>query len=133
MTTQRSGIFTYENALLIILGISFGVAFFDRQAAQVLGSFIVADLKITNTQLSYLGSALSASWAIGAYVIARWSDSVGVRKPFLLSFLVIFSICSVISGLAPSYWVLLTSRILMGLVEGPFLPVCLAIMAVESS
>jgi predicted MFS family arabinose efflux permease len=133
MTTQRSGIFTYENALLIILGISFGVAFFDRQAAQVLGSFIVADLKISNTQLSYLGSALSASWAIGAYVIARWSDSVGVRKPFLLSFLVIFSICSVISGLAPSYWVLLASRILMGLVEGPFLPVCLAIMAVESS
>jgi len=42
-------------------------------------------------------------WALGAYVIARWSDSKGSRKPFLLAFLVIFSACSILSGLAPSF------------------------------
>lgn len=133
MTTQRRGIFTYENALLLILGMSFGVAFFDRQASFVLGDFIAKDLGLTATQLAMLGSALSLAWALGAYFIARWSDALGVRKPFLLAFLVIFSLCSVVSGLAGSYPILLLSRLIMGLVEGPFLPVCLAIMAIESS
>jgi MFS family permease len=133
MTTQRRGIFTYENGLLLILGLSFGVAFFDRQASFVLGDFIATDMGLTNTQLAMLGSVLSLAWALGAYFIARWSDGVGVRKPFLVGFLLIFSLCSVVSGLATSYPVLLLSRLIMGLVEGPFLPVCLAIMAVESS
>jgi len=131
--TQRRGIFTYENGLLLLLGISFGVAFFDRQAAGILVPYITKDLHLTYTQVALIGSALSMSWALGAYVIARWSDSVGVRKPFLLAFLIIFSACSFISGLATSYPVLLLSRMIMGAVEGPFLPVCLVIMAVESS
>jgi predicted MFS family arabinose efflux permease len=131
--TQRRGIFTYENGLLLLLGMSFGVAFFDRQAAGILVPFITEDFHLTNTQVGFIGSALSLTWALGAYVIARWSDTAGVRKPFLLAFLIIFSLCSFISGLATSYPVLLISRIIMGAVEGPFLPVCLAIMAVESS
>jgi MFS family permease len=135
MTTTRSrgGILTYENGLLLILGVSFGFAFFDRNAAGVLVPFIQQDIPINETEIGLLSSLLSVAWAIGAYVIARWSDARGSRKPFLLSMLVIFSACSIIGGFASNYTVLLLSRMVMGLVEGPFLPVCLAIMTVESS
>jgi MFS transporter, ACS family, hexuronate transporter len=126
-------IFKYENRLLLLLGVSFGFAFFDRNAASVLIPYIAKDLRLTNTQSALINSVLSIMWALGAYVIARWSDARGSRKPFLLAFLVIFSGCSILSGLAPSFPVLLTARAIMGAVEGPFLPVCLAIMAVESS
>jgi MFS family permease len=126
-------IFNYENALLILLGLSFGFAFFDRNSASVLIPYMAKDLALTNTQSALINSVLSVMWALGAYVIARWSDAKGSRKPFLLAFLVIFSACSILSGLAPSFPVLLISRAIMGAVEGPFLPVCLAIMAVESS
>ena len=129
----RHPIFNYENALLLILGISFGVAFFDRNSASQLIPDIVKDLKLNNTQAAWINSVLSLTWAIGAYVIARWSDAMGNRKPFLLAFLIIFSACSVLSGLAQSFPVLLASRAIMGAVEGPFLPICLAIMAIESS
>lgn len=132
MTKQR-GVFTYENGLLVLLGLAFGVAFFDRNAAGILVPYIDEDLHLTNTQIGFIGSALAITWALGAYFIARWSDARGVRKPFLLAFLVIFSACSFLSGLAGSYPVLLASRMIMGAVEGPFLPICLAIMAVESS
>jgi MFS family permease len=131
--SNRRGIFTYENGLLLLLGISFGVAFFDRNAATILVPYIEQDLHLTNTQVGFIGSSLAIAWAVGAYVIARWSDARGVRKPFLLSFLLIFSACSFLSGLATTFPVLLISRFIMGAVEGPFLPVCLAIMAVESS
>jgi MFS transporter, ACS family, hexuronate transporter len=133
LSAERRSIFKYENALLILLGLSFGFAFFDRNAASVLIPYMAKDLSLTNTQAALINSVLSAMWALGAYVIARWSDSRGSRKPFLLAFLVIFSACSILSGLAPSFPVLLISRAIMGAVEGPFLPVCLAIMAVESS
>ena len=130
---QRRPIFNYENGLLILLGLSFGFAFFDRNSASVLIPYMAKDLALTNTQSALINSVLSLMWALGAYVIARWSDSRGSRKPFLLAFLVIFSGCSILSGLAQSFPVLLISRAIMGAVEGPFLPVCLAIMAVESS
>jgi MFS transporter, ACS family, hexuronate transporter len=129
----RGGIFTYENGLLLLLGLAFGIAFFDRNAGTILVPFIERDIPLNNTQTGLLGAGLSVTWALGAYFIARWSDASGVRKPFLLAFLAIFSICSLISGLATSFPVLLASRMLMGAVEGPFLPVCLALMVVESS
>jgi predicted MFS family arabinose efflux permease len=130
---QGHPIFNYENRLLLLLGVSFGFAFFDRNSASVLIPYIAKDLLLTNTQAALINSVLSVMWALGAYVIARWSDSKGNRKPFLLAFLVIFSACSILSGLARSFPILLISRAVMGAVEGPFLPVCLAIMAVESS
>jgi MFS family permease len=131
--TQKRGVFTYENGLLILLGLAFGVAFFDRNSAGILVPYIDKDLHLTNTQVAFLGSSLALTWALGAYLIARWSDSRGVRKPFLLAFLLIFSACSFLSGLATTYPVLLVARMIMGAVEGPFLPVCLALMVLESS
>jgi MFS transporter, ACS family, hexuronate transporter len=129
----RHPIFNYENRLLLLLGISWGFAFFDRNSASVLIPYMAKDLGLSNTQSALINSVLSIMWALGAYVIARWSDSRGSRKPFLVAFLVIFSACSILSGLAPSFPVLLIARGIMGAVEGPFLPVCLTIMAVESS
>src|SRR4051812_44879296 len=97
-TAQRNPIFNYENGLLLILGISFGFAFFDRNAASVLTPYITNELHLSNKQVGFISSGLSLMWALGAYFIARWSDANGNRKPFLLAFLIIFSVCSVLSG-----------------------------------
>ncbi len=80
-----------------------------------------------------LGSALAVSWAISAFFIGRWSDAAGVRKPFLVVILLVFSSCSVLSGLATNFYMLLASRLIMGIAEGPLMPICLAILTVESS
>lgn len=129
----KKGIWTYENGLILILGLSFGFAFFDRNAVTYLSTAIVKDLKINATQVGWLGAALSFSWAISAVAVGRWSDTLGQRKPFLVAILLIFSACSVLSGLAPSYTVLLASRFIMGLAEGPMMPICLAILTAEST
>ena len=126
-------LFSYENALVLILGVTFGVVFFDRQAASNLVNFIQPDLHLTETDIGLLGSALSLTWAISAYVVGLISDRTGKRKPVLIACVIGFSICSAISGLSPSFPVLAASRFLMGLLEGGVMPICLAIMAVESS
>ncbi|HXZ68229.1 MAG TPA: MFS transporter, partial [Alphaproteobacteria bacterium] len=129
---RRGGILTYENALVVILGVTFGVVFFDRQAASNLMTFIKPDLRMNETEVGAIGSALSATWALSAYLVGLLSDKTGVRKMILIVCVVGFSVCSVISGLAPNFWILVGSRFFMGLLEGGVMPICLAIMVVES-
>ncbi len=126
------GPFTYENALVLILGVTFGVVFFDRQAASNLMPYIAPDLGLNDTQVGLIGSALSATWAMSAYLVGLLSDSTGMRKLILIICVVGFSACSFISGLAPNYSILLASRFFMGMLEGGVMPICLAIMVVES-
>jgi len=130
---KLSKLLTYENGIVLLLGFSFGIVFFDRNAIGVLGGEIIADLGLSNTQFGMLGSGLSLAWALSAYIIAAWSDRRGARKPFLLLSIVVFSLCSVFSGMATGFMMLLLARVLMGAAEGPFLPVCLSIINEESS
>ena len=130
---RRRGLFTYENGLLLLLGLTFGVAFFDRQAINFVIPFLQPELGLNNTQIGLLNSGLSLAWAISAYVIGAWSDRLGVRKPFLVAAIVIFSLCSVFSGLATGFVFLLMARVVMGAAEGPFLPICLSVMNSASS
>lgn len=129
----KSRWFSYENGLLLLLGFTFGIVFFDRNAVGVLAPFIVEELSLSNTQVGMLGSGLALAWAISAYLIGAWSDRSGVRKPFLLVSIIVFSLCSALSGLAGTFVALLLTRVVMGFAEGPFLPICLSIMNVESA
>jgi MFS family permease len=128
----RSRFATYENGILLLLGVTFGFLFFDRNAAGFLAPFIAPDLHLTNKEIGFISSGLSITWAISAYVFGAASDRSGIRKPFLLVCIVAFSLCSFLSGLAGSFAMLFATRMLMGLAEGPFLPVALSIMASES-
>src|SRR6478735_8821456 len=83
--------------------------------------------------MGWANSGLSLTWALGAFLIGLWSDLIGRRKPFLIGALLLFSVCSVLSGFASSFWSLLGARVIMGAAEGPFLPICLAIMAGASA
>ena len=125
--------FTYENGILLLLGFGFGLIFFDRNTINFLAADIVAELSLSAAQLGWLSSGLALAWALSAYLVGAWSDRIGARKPFVLISIVLFSACSAISGLATSFAFLLGARVIMGLAEGPFLPVCLSIMNVESS
>jgi MFS family permease len=130
---NQSKLFTYENGLLLLLGFTFGIVFFERNAIGPLASYIINDLALSQAQIGMLGSGLSLAWAIAAYVVGAWSDRTGLRKPFLLVSVVVFSLCSALSGVAATFMMLLLARVIMGFAEGPFLPICFSIMNVVSS
>jgi MFS family permease len=122
----------YEQRLIWVLGITFGFLFFDRNAASFLMPFIARDLHFSNQQVGLIASALSFTWAISAFLGGALSDRTGSRKPVLLASAIAFSLCSFLSGLAGSFLALFAARLLMGLVEGPFMPVCQSLLAAES-
>src|SRR6187455_1813771 len=100
-------IFSYENKMLILLTFTFGFVLFDRMALNFLVPFFDNELGLNNTQIGLLASLLALAWAISGYVIGTLSDKTGKRKQYLLLSVVIFSVCSFISGLAASFVFLL--------------------------
>jgi len=122
----------HEQRLVWVLGLTFGFLFFDRNSAAFLMPFIARDLSFSNQQVGLIASALSFTWAVSAFLGGALSDRTGSRKPLLLACTIAFSLCSFLSGLAGSFLALFAARLLMGLVEGPFMPVCQSLLAAES-
>ena len=123
----------YETRLIWVLTVTFGFLFLDRNAASFLMPFIANDLHFNNQQVGLVASALSFTWAVAAFLGGAYSDRSGNRKTLLLVTVVGFSLCSFASGLAVSFATLFLARLLMGLAEGPFLPIAQSLVAIEST
>ncbi len=123
----------YETKLIWVLTITFGFVFFDRNAANFLMPFIADDLHFNNEKVGWVTSALSLTWAVASFLGGWYSDRTGNRKTFLLVTVVAFSLCSFASGLAVSFASLVAARLLMGLAEGPILPIAQSLVAIEST
>jgi MFS family permease len=123
----------YETRLIWVLGITFGFVFFDRNAVNFLMPFIATDLRFTNQQIGWIASALSFTWAVAGFLGGAYADRTAHRKRILLTTVVAFSLCSFLSGIAGSFLMLFLARSLMGVAEGPILPVSQSLVAFESA
>lgn len=126
-------LWSYENRMVVLLCLTIGVVFFDRNAINFLMPFIAPDLALDNTQIGMLASGLSLAWALSGLGLSVLIDATGHRRIWLVTMVVVFSFCSVFSGVAASFVALLASRVVMGLAEGPILPIAQSFAAIESS
>ena len=120
--------FNYQHGLALLTGLVTCLVFADRNAINFLSPFLVPDLKLTNAQLGTASSVVSLTWAGAGYLIGRRSDNAGRRKPYYIATIVIFSLCSMASGLAGGFPGLVLTRLLMGAAEGPVLVLGLALL-----
>lgn len=121
----------YRTALVLLLSLNFGILFFDRNALNFLMPYVRPDLGLSDTQVGMLSSGLSLTWAIAGFTVGRFSDWLGSRKPVIIVATLAFCVCSVVSGLAQSFLMLLGARILMGAAEGGVMPVSHSLIASE--
>lgn len=129
---RKSGWMSYENKLLLILFFTFGIVFFDRLALSFLFPFVSKELDLNNAQLGMLSSILALAWAASGAFFGAYTDRKGNRKTVLILSVLMFSLCSALSGLVGGFVGLLLLRALMGLAEGPVLPLSQTLM-VEAS
>jgi ACS family hexuronate transporter-like MFS transporter len=119
----------YEARLVALLSLNFGILFFDRNALNFLMPFVKPELGLSNTQVGLTSSALSFAWALAALFVGAAADRSGRRKRYLIAATVAFSLCSIGSGLATSFAMLLGSRLLMGIADGGVAPISQSITA----
>lgn len=128
--TQRLG-GKYQSWVVGLLSLNFGILFFDRNALNFLMPFVQPDLHLSNTQVGMVSSALSLTWALSGFAVGRVSDKMGTRKPVVVVATLAFCACSIVSGLASSFLMLLGARLLMGAAEGGVMPVSHSIIVSE--
>src|SRR5688572_4693528 len=100
----------YQWMLIGVLSLHFGVVFFDRNAFAFLTPFIQPELALTNTQIGLIGGAFSLAWALSGLTMGSLSDRYGHRKAILIVTTVVFALSSVLSGLAPTFVMMLGAR-----------------------
>jgi predicted MFS family arabinose efflux permease len=129
---KESGFWRYENRLIAILAVNFGFVFVDRNAFGYLSVHISNDLGLNNTEIGAIVSALSFTWALSGFLFGGLAEATGKRKTFLIGSVIIFSICSVFSGLASSFMMLMAARLIMGMSEGGIGPISQSLVVLES-
>ncbi|WP_048611158.1 MFS transporter [Vibrio coralliirubri] len=80
---------------------------------------IATSLSITEGQAGYLISAYALAIVIGGPILTIYLARFN-KKVVLIGLMALFIIGNVLSALAPSYPLLLASRVIAGLVQGPF-------------
>jgi MFS family permease len=124
---------SYENRLLLTLSLAEASMFVDRLALGMLAPFLGKELGLSNFQFGLLSSGFSLAYAVSGYVIAGFSDRTAQRRNFLIVSTLAFSVLSAATGFAPGLAYLLILRILLGVAEGPFLPILQSVMVPASS
>lgn len=119
----------YQIGLLILLTLANGVVAFDRLLVSFLSPYIVESLGLSDTQLALLASALSCSIAFSAFFGGRLADRWGRRKMMLIVCTVAFSIGSAAGAFAMSFAMLFAARFVLGLAEGPMVPIGQTVIA----
>ena len=131
--TDLSSIFKVENRLIVVLAVAEAALLLDRLSLGFLAPFLATDMHLTNLQLGLLSSLFSASFALCGYAISGISDRSGKRWTWLILLVVLFSAVSALSGFSTGFAQLAAARVVLGIFEGPFLPIALALMASHSA
>jgi MFS family permease len=133
MTMQAAAAHTRQKELgtVAVLSLSWGLVLFDVIGIDFLMPFIAPNLKLSNTQIGLLFSLYWLPFGLSSYVTGELTDRLGKRRSLLFLAMLLFSAASVLPALTTSFTTLLMSRLLMGLLSGPILPLAQTIVAVE--
>ena len=124
-----------ENTLVTIMFFAAGIVFLDRFGIAYAFPYIGPDLQLTNAQLGWTMSITALCWAGSSIVFSLVSDRLlgGRKKVIIVTSLVLFSLATGAVGLAQNFTQLMVIRGILGLVEGPALPLIQAAVASASS
>jgi ACS family hexuronate transporter-like MFS transporter len=114
-----------------ILSLCWALALFDIVGIDYLMPFIAPTLKLSNTQIGLLFSLYYVPFGISSYLTGELTDRLGRRWSLLLTVMLLFSVASVLPGFTNSFTALLITRLIMGLLGGPILPLAQTIVAME--
>jgi predicted MFS family arabinose efflux permease len=130
---EKKGLFSYENKMVLVVALAFAFVMFDRFAVMNMAPFILPDLGMDNSQFGLVVSSFAFTWAIVGFLACFWSDMRGTKKKILATFILCFSVCSLLTGFAAGFVSLLIIRLIMGIFEGPILPLNQSFLLAQST
>jgi MFS family permease len=119
----------YAWYVVFLLLFVYTVAFIDRQVLNLLVDPIKLDLMLSDVDISFLqGFAFMFAYIVCGPVFGRWADT-GHRRNILIFGVTMWSICTVLCGMADSFWELFLARAGVGAAEASLAPVAWSMIA----
>ena len=126
---KKSGLGPHR-LLLLLTAINF-TNFYDRQLLAALAEPIRLHFGLTDTQLGGLNSAFELTYPIAAVLVTLATDR-WMRKQAIAVGIAIWSMATVLTGMAGSYLVLALARAGLGLGCGGYGPAAIALLSDRS-
>lgn len=123
----KSGVNPWFTAALLLMGNFMNLI--DVSIVNVALPSIQKDLSASPTQIEWVSAAYVLAFAVGLLPCGRFGDKLGRKRLFMLG-VSLFTLASVLCGLAPSIGVLIGSRALQGIGGAMMVPQVMAIMHV---
>ena len=118
----------FHRRAVLISGMGFFTDAYDLFVIATVATLVKTQWHLSTTQVSWVtGSAILAAF-FGAMIFGRIADVIG-RKSIYVLVAVIMIIGAVTSALAPSFWVLVIARFVLGLGIGGDYPVSAVLMS----
>jgi MFS family permease len=114
---------------VVASGVGFFTDAYDLFVIGIASTLISKDWNLGSTRLAILNSAMLAAAFLGAMVFGRYADVVGRKRVYWLVAAVMI-VGAIGSALAPSFWILIVFRFLLGFGVGGDYPVS-AVMVSE--
>lgn len=115
------------HALVVLTAINL-LNYLDRYLVPPLASDLKAAMSLSDEQLGWLWPAFMLVYMLTAPVFGAWGDRGSRRRPIALGVL-IWSLATVLSGLARDYPQLLAARALVGVGEAAYVAIAPALLA----
>jgi len=123
----------YEFWLVLCFFLTWGFVFLDRLTISFLAPVVMEDLSISQIQYGLIGTATTGCYAISAIIFGALSDKSGVRKKWLVPFVLGTSVFSALGAATNTFGTFIITRAMVGFCEGPIIPLIIAMIAKESS
>ena len=104
-----------------------------RLSIVYLFPFIGSEMNLNNTQLGLTMSIVAITWGISSVIISYLADVFQNKKKILVICILIFAMSTFLAGIVGSFAGLLIARALLGLSEGPVIPLIQSTVLAESS
>lgn len=107
--------------ILLLMTLDYVLATIDRNNVSILKTTLKAHFALTDADYSLLVSAFLVPYALFYVICGRLVDRYGSRRTFT-AFVIVWSLATILSGLARSFPELLTMRLVLGAAEAGLLP-----------
>lgn len=102
--------------------------YLDRYVAASVAPMVQRELKLSDSEIGLFGTAFLLVYAVAAVPFGYWADR-GVRKHVIGIGVAIWSVATLLTGFARTYWQLFLSRAVVGIGEASYYPAGTSLMS----
>jgi MFS family permease len=122
---------TYQNSLVILFALTWGLVILDRNAISFLFPFLKDEFGWNNAQIGEVVMVTGFGFVISSLFLTSLADRSGLKKLWLVPCIILAGVFSGSTAIAATMTAMLVVRFMTGFADGPIYPLMTSILTVQ--